>query len=205
MSDEHQRASELLPWYVNATLAGPEAAAVQRHLDACAECQKEVADLQAMMTADDEEAGWRPSPAHFARVMARVDARSQPFWQRAAAWMREAPRPMRIAFALQAAVAFALVAGLSLEGPRIYQTLSRPQVAAAAHARLHVVFAPDITEREMRGLLQGEHAVIVGGPSADGIYTVELSTPIADDEDARKIAQRIAKGPKVRFAAPVAR
>jgi anti-sigma factor RsiW len=204
MSDEHEQKSELLPWYVNKTLAGREAAAVERHLLVCAECQKEAAQLQALM-AGDEEDGWTPSPAHFAKVMAKVDALSQPRWPRAPSWMRETPRPMRIAFALQAAAMLALVAGVALRSPARYETLSRPPIAATDRSRLHVVFSSDITEGEIRRLLEAAQASIVAGPSPDGIYTVELSLPAADEEAARKVSERLKANPKVRFAAPVAR
>lgn len=199
MSDEHERMSELLPWYVNATLDRREAAQVERHLASCADCRKESERFRAV--ARGQEEGWAPSPAHFARVMARIDAPS--FGQRLASWFKETPRPVRWAFALQGAALVALIAVVALR-PAVFETLSRPPAAASSRARLHVVFASDLSEEGMRRLLQGARAIIVDGPSAEGVYTVELSLPAADRERAREIADRLAKDPKVRFAAPVA-
>jgi anti-sigma factor RsiW len=199
MSDEHERMSELLPWYVNATLDPGEAAQVERHLTFCADCRKESERLQAV--ADVQEEAWRPSPAHFARIMTRIEAPS--FWQRRVSWFKQTPRPVRFAFALQTVALVALVAVVALR-PKVFETLSRPPAAASSRARLHVVFASDLSEEGLRRLLQGAQAIIVDGPSADGVYTVELSLPAADRERAREIADRLAKDPRVRFAAPVA-
>ncbi|HEY6908758.1 MAG TPA: zf-HC2 domain-containing protein [Myxococcales bacterium] len=200
MSGEHERMSELLPWYVNATLPPREAAQVERHLASCADCQKESERFRAIAEGEEEE-GWAPSPAHFARVMARIDAPS--FWQRVASWFTQTPRPVRWAFALEGAALAALIAVVALR-PAPFETLSRAPAAASSRARLHVVFASDLSEEGMRRLLQGARATIVDGPSAEGVYTVELSLPATDRERAREIAGRLARDPKVRFAAPVA-
>ncbi|HET7785519.1 MAG TPA: zf-HC2 domain-containing protein [Myxococcales bacterium] len=199
MSDEHERMSELLPWYVNATLDAREAAQVERHLASCADCREESERFRAI--ARGQEEGWAPSPAHFARITARIDAPS--FWQRLASSFRHTPLTVRWAFGLQGAALAALVAVVALR-PQVFETLSRPPAAASSRARLHVVFASDLTEEGMRRLLQGAHATIVDGPSAEGVYTLELSLPAADRERAKEIADRLGKDPKVRFAAPVA-
>ena len=57
-SAEHRRTQELLPWFVNATLADDEAAGVAAHLEQCARCQVD-AEAQAALRAiavDDEHA-----------------------------------------------------------------------------------------------------------------------------------------------------
>jgi anti-sigma factor RsiW len=200
MSDEHERMGELLPWYVNATLDRREAALVERHLASCAQCRQESERLRALGEIGGEE-GWAPSPAHFSRILEQIDAPS-PF-RRVISWFRQTPRPVRLAFALQGAALAAAVAVLALRAP-VYGTLSRPPAAASSRARLHVVFAPDITEEGLRQLLQGAKATIVGGPSAEGIYTVELPLAAGERERAREIAAHLASDRRVRFAAPVA-
>jgi anti-sigma factor RsiW len=208
MTSEHERASELLPWYVNATLDAGEAALVEKHLGSCDACREELArcqDLQSAAQGEDE--GWSPSPAHFARVLDSVDRAETPLWRRVSGWIRETPRPMRFAFALQGAAVVALGAALILQPvAHTYETLSRPQVTAtSSRARLHVVFAPDLTESGMRQLLQSVQGTIVDGPSPAGLYTVELAFSASERERAGQIAEHLAADPQVRFAVPVAR
>ena len=49
-SAEHRSAQELLPWFVNGTLAAAEAASVARHLAGCERCRKDAAE-QAQLRA----------------------------------------------------------------------------------------------------------------------------------------------------------
>jgi len=212
MTIEHERASELLPWYVNATLDSQEAKLVEEHLGSCLVCRQELARCRELSdaTVSADGGGWTPSPAHFARVMARVEAaertRGPALLRRLVSWIRDTPRPMRFAFALQGAVALALLAVVVLRPPVVYQTLSQPPASSPSHrARLHVVFAPDLTEAGMRQLLSGVEAVIVGGPTPTGLYTLELPFPAADRERASQVAARLQAESKVRFATPVAR
>jgi anti-sigma factor RsiW len=211
MSTDHERMNELLPWYVNSTLDRDEAARVEEHLGSCAACRSEVArvrQLSATVRAEDD-AGWAASPPHFARLLANVDASEEgaaPLWQRLRKWIRATPRPVRFALALQSAAIIALAAVETVGPGHVYETLSRaPATAPSSRARLHVVFAPDMSEGELRELLQGAQAVIVDGPSAAGVYTIELAIAASEQQKVAQVAGRIARQPKVRFAAPVAR
>jgi anti-sigma factor RsiW len=207
MTTEHERASELLPWYVNATLSAHEAALVEKHLGSCHTCREELARCQDLQAATKgQEDGWSPSPAHFSQVLANVERREATPRKRMMSWLRETPRPMRFAFALQGAAVVALGAALLLRPAPVYETLSRPPAAAhSERARLHVVFSPDLPESGMRRLLQGIQGMIVDGPSPSGLYTVELAFPASERERAGQIAEHLAADPNIRFAAPVAR
>ena len=46
-----RKVQELLPWYVNGTLAGEELAEVEGHLRRCRRCQAEVEELQKLQTS----------------------------------------------------------------------------------------------------------------------------------------------------------
>ena len=47
-SDQHQSLQELLPWYLNRTLAARERDTIERHLQVCPDCRQELAFLQAV-------------------------------------------------------------------------------------------------------------------------------------------------------------
>ncbi|MFL5274381.1 MAG: zf-HC2 domain-containing protein, partial [Anaeromyxobacteraceae bacterium] len=121
---DHDAVAELLPWYVNATLGRDEAARVEEHLPACAACREDLARCRALALATraaSSEERWAPSPRHFARVLARVDAaerarpgaRGRALLERLRAWASETPRPVRWAFAVQGIAALALAAALA--------------------------------------------------------------------------------------------
>ena len=112
---------------------------------------------------------------------------------------------MRWAFALQGALVVALAGSLLLRPgrPAVYETLSNPErVTPSDRARLHIVFAEDATEAQMRALLQQMKAVIVSGPSPTGIYTVELPFAASDRRQLDDAVARAKANPEVRFAAP---
>jgi hypothetical protein len=215
---EHEHVAELLPWYVNASLSREETALVDEHLAACAGCRDELArcrvlSLAARSTAQGEE-GWAPSPRHFARVLERVEAserhrvgaRGRALLERLRSWVIDTPRPVRWAFAAQGVAALALAAALLWHAPGppppAYETLSRPAPAVAgARARLHLVFAEEATERELRDLLHGIEGVVVGGPSSRGVYTVELPVGASERERIEAIAARLRGEPRVRIVA----
>lgn len=80
-TDDHRRRQQLLGAYVMGQLEGAEAAELERHLEGCADCQAEVADLRAvvdLLPAADPSLGtsesirWNPSPDLEDRVVAAV-------------------------------------------------------------------------------------------------------------------------------------
>ena len=214
---EHERVAELLPWYVNASLSREEAALVDEHLAACAACRDELARCRALSltarSAPQGEEGWAPSPRHFARVLARIEAseqrrvgaRGRALLDRLRSWVSDTPRPVRWAFGVQGVAALALAAVLLWRAPGpplTYETLSRPAPAAVGdRARLHLVFAEETTERELRDLLHDIDGVLVGGPSPRGVYTVELPVGAREREHVEASAARLRGDRRVRIVA----
>ena len=70
--------------------------------------------------------------------------------------------------------------------------------ALIAESLIHVVFAEDITEREMRALLGRVEGSIVEGPSAMGVYTVEI--PARAPDRVAATVEVLRGDSKVRFA-----
>jgi len=111
---------------------------------------------------------------------------------------------MRWALAAQAALLVLLVVLTAVPGvlaPRApYQTLADGGRAQTGQGQINIVFAEDITERELRTLLGRVQGKIVDGPSAIGVYTigVQASTP----DGLTPIVALLRTDPKVRFAEP---
>ena len=68
----HQRAWELLPWYVNDTLTDGERRTVEAHAAACPLCREEIAASRRLAAAVRQvpEVAPSPHPAQLARVLA---------------------------------------------------------------------------------------------------------------------------------------
>ncbi|MCE3242731.1 MAG: hypothetical protein K0Q83_3238 [Deltaproteobacteria bacterium] len=218
--NHHRKVWEILPWYVNGTLEGHEHEFVARHILRCQSCADEVVRCQSIATAvrSSEAAARTPSPEHFARLMERIDrgsssAARQRWRIRVREWIEkirlafhETPSLLRWALAAQTAAIVLLATAMtwqaSLAPSSLYQTLSDAGSGRElGRVHLQVVFADDITEREMRTLLSSIRATIVAGPSAMAVYTVAL---VADDREVpAQTQERLAllrAHPRVRLA-----
>lgn len=209
--DQHQVSFEALPFYANGTLNAQESGRVQTHLEGCASCRTELArfrDIAATVRSGPE---WSPSSADWAAMEERMDradgrargvSAARGLWETVRSWFAIAPLPMRWALGAQAALVVVL-GGALLFRPGVYETFSSPEkVAPSDRARLHVVFAEDATEREIRAALQELKARIVGGPSPTGVYTVELPFAASERGQLEQAIGRARANPKVRFASP---
>ena len=215
----HQKVWEILPWYVNGTLEGDEHEFVARHLLRCQSCADEVVRCQSIATAvrSAEAATSRPSPEHLARLMERIDhgsvSAAPERWRiRVREWIekirlvfQETPSLFRWALAAETAAIVLLVAAIIMQGsvaPSFYRTLSDAYTSSEpGRVHLQVVFADDITEREIRTLLSSIGATIVAGPTPMAVYTVAL---VAADRKApartRETLALLRGHPKVRLA-----
>lgn len=220
----HKRVWELLPWYVNGTLATLEQRTVEEHLEGCLRCQAELETCRRLGEAVRQSEEIAPSlhPAQLARVMARIEAEEKGHgkrgWRRGLAaplrsfrsWMGEAPPFLRGALAAQLLLIVGLVGFLLWRPaapqpgpqPAVFHTLSDPEAAPrqAPGTLVRVVFADGTTEKEVRDLLLSLRGQIVSGPSPLGVYTVEI--PNGPDPLDRVLAH-LRSRPKVSFAEPV--
>jgi len=219
-ADRHREVAELLPWYVNGTLAGQDFAVVAAHLSGCTVCRDEVTQCQTLAAAIQRapDVAEAPATGRLERVLARIElleaGRRHTGWR---AWSRamesfrdlfqRTPRPMRWALAAQAALLVLLVVlatGPGLLAPRAtYHTLTDGGRGQPGQGLIHIVFTEDITERELRMLLGRVQGKIVDGPSAIGVYTVEVGAITADG--LTPIVAILRADPKVRLAEPVPR
>lgn len=202
--EEHREIDLLLPWYVNRTLEPHERERVEQHLAVCALCQREVralTQLQSAVILSSEEIP-APSRGGLERVLARIEAdeRSKKvqqavwwaeLWDRLRAAVLPPPLPawrlVPVLAILVIVVQFAAIVGLvgrEYLGPVSYRTLARPPEGVPSRSpRIVVVFqegAPESAIRETLLVLQG---VIVGGPTPQGAYTVEIKKPLASSQE----------------------
>jgi putative zinc finger protein len=219
----HRAVWELLPWYVNDTLSGRDLDLVTGHLTACSDCAEEVTRCRdlAVTVATVTAVARAPSAERLARLLARIDA-IEATGARHGGWrgrlrdridalrelLERTPAPTRWALAAQGALVVLLVAALAwqmaLSSGQPYRTLgSAPEQPPRGQAQIRIVFADDISEREMRAALERVKGRIVDGPSAVGAYTIEVPVPATASERVAPVLEVLRTQPKVRLAEPI--
>jgi anti-sigma factor RsiW len=173
----HERAQQLLPWYVNGTLDPDEKAMVEAHLADCADCRADLESEQALardvaaLPIDLEHAWSVLSDRIDAAVPPRRLAEPVPFLRRKVAmgWALGGP------FAAAAAVAFAIAIVPEARSPAgpAYRALGSAPTAQPGNAL--VMFRPDARDGDLRAALTTARARIVDGPTASGAYVVRIA------------------------------
>lgn len=172
-SSEHRTAQELLPWFVNGTLAAAEAAPVAAHLAQCSRCQADASALAAVRAVpidvdpgDSVERGW-------AVLRGRLDSRptdvrrstAHPWWKLS----------LQVALAAQAVVMLVLVGALIATTTQKEPYRALGSAPAAIEANALAVFRADATEQQMREALRAAGARIVGGPTISDAYLLRMA------------------------------
>lgn len=181
----HREGAELLPWLVNGTLEGLERERVERHVSQCVACRHELEAaraLQAVIASDEHDPTVADSLARLRLRLEQEESCRGALWLRrvlARAW-REAQPGVRGALMVQFALIVALGSALVIvplkepPAPALYHTLGDAPPAASARSAIAVVFNGKRSEHEIRRLLLRLKARVVDGPSAAGVYRVEV-------------------------------
>ena len=141
----HQRVWELLPWYVNGSLAQPERERVEAHLAACRRCEEEERACRrtAAEIAGAGEVAPSPHPIQFQRVLARIEESEREERRHGGGWrllapfralVQATPRPLRGALVAQAAVIFLLVGFLAWDSLRPGSPAPEPRQPSTARS-----------------------------------------------------------------------
>jgi anti-sigma factor RsiW len=198
---DHQRTLELLPWFVNATLAPAEHSALEQHLADCVSCRRELdairelsdAYLTSEMPLDVDRAFERLRPRlvlQNRRTDAPGDART-PRWRR---W------DILVGCALAAQLGIIVALGWALfvvqPAPPTYVALGSADGPLRASGDAIVVFSPEVEVGTMRRILAEAGAHIVDGPTAANGLVVRF-----DGRDIDTTIEKLRAEPAVRIAA----
>jgi Putative zinc-finger len=156
---------ELLPWYVNGTLAGEERRRVEAHLASCLACRREVAELEGLRRDVKAAAAQAPpGPEGLARLLRQVE-RERGLPRRG--WWRP--------WSLAAAVAV-VVGGLALwwtaRGP------ARVEYREGEPARIRSLVGPEEALPRSRFLLRWETDEDLAGARFDVWVTTATLDPV---------------------------
>lgn len=180
----YQDIHELLPFRANGTLEGAELAAVDAALAEDADLRAALAALTAIRQTMQAEEVASPGEIGLARLMRDVEAEPRETAPAPAA-ANDNMVPLSRLRIWQVAAAVVLTVGLGVNLPQFgpgSAPMDSPESAPAgftlasggSDADFTVIFAPDATELEIRGLLLDTGLEIVSGPSALGIYGLGL-------------------------------
>jgi hypothetical protein len=194
----HSEVLDLLPWYLNGTLAEPHRVRLEAHLRDCLPCNAALREERKLrgLLLDQDVVPLGPSHGLNA-LLDRIDQR---------------PRPGRSATPLIPWIGYGLaacagggivwfwlaVAPVDGAGSGEFSTLSTTTASATDVPAIDVVFAAPPVEAELEAFGREIGARFVAGPSEVGRYTFALDgTSVATIET---LLEKLKRDPRVRFA-----
>ena len=217
---DHDEIVSNIPMYIKGKLTHDEHTRMEDHLNRCDSCRQELIHAQMLKKSMSKEAEtWKPSPNHFSSILAQVDqleiaenkkinevSVKPGLFKRISNVFRQTPSPMRWTLAVETlafavlAIAMILPAQLKFaDKPDSFATLSDEENQIPPNGKMYrVVFADNMTAKELSELLIQSQAQIRQGPSAIGAYTVEI--PVSNTQQAQ---ETLKTNPKVRLVLPV--
>lgn len=195
---EHQRTLEVLPWFVNSTLAPGERRSVEQHLAECAACRRELDALREFSDAyrasdlpvDAEGALERLRP----RLAQPTQAGNAGGAPRRSRWNILIGGFLAAQFGLIVALSWALL--VAPPAPSTYVALGAASAPLRTPGDAIVAFASGVDVDTMQGILNRVGAKIVDGPLATGGYVIRL-----DGRDVAAAVEQLRADPAVRLAA----
>jgi hypothetical protein len=179
MTTDLKHPHHLLPFYVNGSLDKAQLQEVEQHLASCERCRNEVAFLRKLR---DQVKQIKPehSPAELGlRRLLRDIKQEQPL-KRHMNWWRPALAAAMLVIVFQAGV-FLHYKGSSDS----YQQLGGTEPG------IQVMFRPTASEAQIQKVLRASGAHIIDGPSALGIYRIELQIKVDTPEHRQQRAELI--------------
>ena len=187
----HQEVQELLPWFVNGTLNERDQSMVNEHLQGCNECSRDVGVLIETSKVFQTTSGPSAESIDQARTafLQQLDDSIE----------RKAYRSTR-RWAIPVAMAACLLIAALFIGPLSQRDESFRTLGNTVPSNgpvIQLVFQPDTPEKSIRSLVLGDQGHIISGPTAQGVYRLELPA----DRDPQQVLERLQHHPDVKFAA----
>lgn len=214
---KHSEIIELLPWYANSTLPEEERREVETHLADCSECAREVKSLAAVQRVIVEAGDKAPVPSAHAlnRALAEIEeyertrepavkkvVARRSLLERISGWWSPTPLLARAVIAVQLALVlgFGSVILYQHNQSNVYTTSSGPD-GDRSSTRIAVGFAGGATAEQISQAILAVHGKIVDGPSALGLYTVQVPVAPENSQDIHNVLKILRENQNViRFA-----
>ena len=187
-SDDATTIRDHIPAYVNGTLPESERSDFEARLARDEALQREVASFSEIHAAYQEEHRQQPAPSEavFQRVRQRIaHAEAEPRLPPAPSWRKRIQSVVgrlwanrQVAWGLALAQAAVILLLLAMPSQQRLVTLSGSDPSIEKGLRINLVFQASATEQQIRTLLNAHSAVIVYGPTEEGLYIV--ACPVTD-------------------------
>jgi hypothetical protein len=207
----HADIALILPWYVNQSLSTDERQQVAQHLKHCLICRRELHSLRRLAAAVQQAADLDvAAEASFAGLRAKMQIASQtvsptridgqreklrntnltPFTARHRFWQiaSNIGKGLAIAASLLLVALPATMQYLKPANTADYYTLSAAKPGTSPTGQLRVVFAKNLTEKDIDAALSQIYGVRVDGPNSVGAYTVKITAGKPDTDMAGALA-----------------
>lgn len=196
---KHEEAFELLPWFVNGTLAEAEHTGVAQHVRNCLPCRSAVQEQRRIASLIKKQPTVRLSAEPgFERLIHEIaPERVRPAGGPPKKWLQH------LATAAGLVVGFGVAAWLVTLGqdPVRDAAFVTATSSPAPVFELDIVFAPEVSETELRALVRDIDGVMTGGPSAVGRYRVRFEGDERGPRDIDEVLGRLRSDERVRIAA----
>ena len=189
--DPHQRAADLIPWYVNGTLDAAESEGLAAHLEGCAPCRSDYEAQLRLFEAMQPDAtlAFATEPS-FKKLMARISSNEDAgelAVRSGTVRTPVIPAPARgrmigrmSRWLAAAVVVEALALGLGVwawhgrftSSAPTYVTLTSPTPSYHEGARIRVVFRSALSVEGLGAILHEAGAHIIDGPTDSNVYTL---------------------------------
>jgi hypothetical protein len=217
---EREEIEMLLPWYATRKLDAADHARVERYLESHPEMRRiaELANEEADATFAANEAIAVPRHAILDQLLAKIEAEPKQratrmatgVWQRCVDWL-DGFAPSTLALAGAAAALLVVVQAASIgalllerQGSPGFQTATGPTAVSSKGSFALVTFVPSATVEAITTFLNENHAEIVEGPKAAGVYRVRLSPVVLDAPAAAAAIEKLkSRRDLVSFAAVI--
>lgn len=191
----HDEVQELLPWFVNGSLAPEEANRVEAHRATCAECRSDLGAERQLAAAVAQlsfecDGAWERMRA----LLSQDRGRSVGRWLRKKvpiSWAATGP------LAAAAALAFVFVS-VAPKQPIEPQYRALNSIGTAQQANLIVQFQPATPVKDVQHLMAISKARLVDGPTVTGAYLLRV------DEAQRQLAlEKLRDDKAISLAEPI--
>lgn len=201
-----ERFDELLPWYVNGTLATEDREWIDAYVAAEPQARAELGWMQSLQSRLQDSAPAVPDTIGLAKTMSRIRAEQPSSFDRLGAWFAS----LTGSIGMRPLAAMATLAVVVVQGGAILQLLGdahereadlRAIQATEVHDRpmLKLNFAPDAKESEIRMLLVSVQGRLAGGPGQLGDYYVIVPSgkeaALAEQLKSNPIVQAVSLAP----------
>lgn len=201
----HQEFSQLIPWYLNETIADQEREMLDSHLRTCTVCRDDLAREQDIYRSMRAAAAIEYMPAASLKLLqARLDgvaidaARAGAPVRLPTSHRRMPWQGLMAASAALIAVALSLLAAdrwLQFRASPNYYTVTK-SVPRPADEVIRAVFSPGVTLVELQGMLDESGLKIIFGPTEAGVYSLAAKS----DRPVSSSLALLRSHDKVRFA-----